>query len=228
MEEDDGSLDGIVFRNIHKESTVDDMYGDVNSQDNGSCASDKSRDKAKDRIQIDQKNIVYDDAVDGHEIDNLNKDLLHLHNGLEDNVNNDNNKYNYIKQGGIINEQDGQGNHFSDANNNPQAQNGHFGGGNEIDQNIINNDNNNNDNDNKHQNQGGNNNNQVSDDDESYNDPNIYDGNSEDKQQNNHDSAGDWIMILKLKNLKMITLMDMKMMIIMIRMSSIKLRKRLF
>ena len=42
MEEDDGSPDGIVFCNIHKESTVNDMYGDVNSQDSSSCASDKS------------------------------------------------------------------------------------------------------------------------------------------------------------------------------------------
>ena len=34
MGEDDGSPDGIVFCNIHKESTVEDMYRDVDSQDN--------------------------------------------------------------------------------------------------------------------------------------------------------------------------------------------------
>ena len=42
MGEDDGSPDEIVFRNIYKKSTVEDMYGDVDSQDNSSCASDKS------------------------------------------------------------------------------------------------------------------------------------------------------------------------------------------
>ena len=42
MGEDDGSPDGIVFRNMHKESTVDNMYIDVDSQDNSSCVSDKS------------------------------------------------------------------------------------------------------------------------------------------------------------------------------------------
>ena len=42
MREDDESPDGIVFCNIHKESTVEDMYGNVNSQDDSSCASDKS------------------------------------------------------------------------------------------------------------------------------------------------------------------------------------------
>ena len=48
MREDDGSPDGIVFCNIHKESTVDDMYSDVDSQDNSSCASDKSWKTKKD------------------------------------------------------------------------------------------------------------------------------------------------------------------------------------
>ena len=35
MGEDDGSLDGIVSRNILKESTIDDMHGDVDSYDTG-------------------------------------------------------------------------------------------------------------------------------------------------------------------------------------------------
>ena len=64
---------------------------------------------------------MYDDAVDDDEIDNLNKDLLHLRKGLGDNVNNGNNKHEYIKQGEIINEQDGQRNLFGGGNNNPQA-----------------------------------------------------------------------------------------------------------
>ena len=53
MGEDDGSPDGIVFRNILKESTINDIYGDVDSQDNSSCASDKSWGKVKDDGQID-------------------------------------------------------------------------------------------------------------------------------------------------------------------------------
>lgn len=40
--ENDGSLDGIVFHNIHKESTVEDIYRDTGSQDNSRCASNKS------------------------------------------------------------------------------------------------------------------------------------------------------------------------------------------
>ena len=48
MGKDDGSPDGIIFCNIHKESTVEDMYGDVDSQDNSSCASDKSWEMKKD------------------------------------------------------------------------------------------------------------------------------------------------------------------------------------
>ena len=35
---DDGSLEGIVFCNIHKVLTVEDMYGNVDSQDDSSCA----------------------------------------------------------------------------------------------------------------------------------------------------------------------------------------------
>ena len=62
MGEDDGSPDGIVFCNIHKESTMDDMYGDVDSQDNSSYASDTSWDKKKDGGQTDQKTIVYDNV----------------------------------------------------------------------------------------------------------------------------------------------------------------------
>ena len=44
MGEDGGSPDGIFFCNIHKKSTVEDMYGNVDSQDDSSCASDKSWD----------------------------------------------------------------------------------------------------------------------------------------------------------------------------------------
>ena len=130
--EDDGSPNGLFLCNTLKESTIDDIYGDV--EDNSSCASNKSWDMKKDNGQEDQKNIVYDDAVDNEEINNLNGDGLHLRNDLGDNVNDGNNEYSYIKQGGVVNGQDEQGNHFSGANNNPQAQNTYFGGANELDQ----------------------------------------------------------------------------------------------
>ena len=61
MGENDGSPDGIVFRNIHKESTVKDMYKDIDSQDDSSCASEKSWNMRKGRGQKDQKTIVYDE-----------------------------------------------------------------------------------------------------------------------------------------------------------------------
>ena len=88
--EDDGSPEGIVFCNIHKELTVEDLYGDVDSQDDSSCASDKNWDTKKEGDQEDDKNIVYDDDIEQDEINDLNKDLLHLRNGLEDNINNAN------------------------------------------------------------------------------------------------------------------------------------------
>ena len=149
MKEDDGLPDKIVFRNILKESTIDDMYGDIDSQDNSSCASDKSWGMAKDGGQEDQKNIVHNDAVDSDEINDLNEDGLHLHNGLGNNVNNGNNKHYYIKQGEIINE---QGTHFGNVNNNQQAQNKYFGGANELNQNNINDDDKDNDKDNDNDN----------------------------------------------------------------------------
>ena len=64
---------------------------------------------------------MYDDDADEDEINDLHQDLLHLRNGLGDNINEGNNKHEYIKKGGLVNEQDGQGNHFGNANNNSQA-----------------------------------------------------------------------------------------------------------
>ena len=97
------------------------MYGDVDSQDNSSCASNKSWYLQKDGSQEDQETIVYDDALDDDEIDNLNIELIQLRNGSGDNLNKFNNKQEYIKQGGVVNEQDEQGNHSGGGNNNPQA-----------------------------------------------------------------------------------------------------------
>ena len=99
----------------------------------------------KDGVQLDQKNIVHDGAVDYDKIDNLNKDEVHLHNGRGVNINDGNTKYNYIKQGGVINQQDGQENHVGGTNNKPQAQNENFIGVNELDQNSVDNKGNNND-----------------------------------------------------------------------------------
>ena len=82
----------------------------------------------KDGGLIDQKTISHNNAVNDDKIDDLNKendlneeDGLHLCNGLADNNNNDDNNNNYIKQRGVIYQQDGQEKHFGGANNNPQA-----------------------------------------------------------------------------------------------------------
>ena len=86
------------------------------------------------------KNIVYDDNMEPDEINELNEDLLHLCNGLGDNINNANNKLQYIEEGGKLNEDEGQKrNHFGNANNVPLANNiplaqhEHFGGANNND-----------------------------------------------------------------------------------------------
>ena len=57
MREDDRLPEGIVFCNIHKETTVEDMYSNVDSQADSSCASDKSWDMKKDGNQEDNKYI---------------------------------------------------------------------------------------------------------------------------------------------------------------------------
>ena len=69
---------------------MEDLYNNVNSQDDSSCSSDKSWDMKKDGDQEDDKNIVYDDDLEQDKINDLNKDLLHLRNGLGDNTNDGN------------------------------------------------------------------------------------------------------------------------------------------
>ena len=159
---DEGMPDVIVFGNIFKESNLDDMYRDVNSKGDSICVSNKSWIMSKNGDQEDQKNIVYDDAVDDNKIDNLNKeDVLHLHDGLADNNNNDDNNNNYIKHNGVINQQDGQEIHFSGADNNQQAQEENFGEMNELDPNNMNKGEEHDKAGNKVQNQGGNSNNHA-------------------------------------------------------------------
>ena len=55
--EEEGMPNQIHFSNIHKESTLDDLYGDIETQDDSSCASDESWDMPKNG-EIDLKNIV--------------------------------------------------------------------------------------------------------------------------------------------------------------------------
>ena len=100
---------------------MEDIYGNVDSQDKSSCASDKIWDMKKEGDKEDDKNIVYDDDMEQDEINDLNKDLLHLHNGLGDNINDANNKHQYIEKGGILNEDEEQRNHFGNAKNIPLA-----------------------------------------------------------------------------------------------------------
>ena len=93
---EDGSLEGILFCNVHKVLIVEDLYKDVNSQDNSNCASNQSWEMKKNGDQEDDKNIVQDDDMEQNEIDVLNEDLLHLRNGLGDNINNANKEHQYI------------------------------------------------------------------------------------------------------------------------------------
>ena len=183
---DHGSPEGI-FCNIHKELSVEDLYDDFDLQDDSSCASNKSWNSKKDGGQDDNKNIAYDDDMEHDEINDLNEDLLHLRNGLGDNINNTNNKRQYIEEGGILNKDEEQGNHFGNANNIPLGQNEHFGGAN----NKHNDYDENNDINNENQDRGGNNHHQVSDNDKignsSYDDDDRYDDNPKYNDQSDHD-----------------------------------------
>ena len=138
-------------------------------------------------------NIVYNDDVEYDKIDDLNTDLLHLRNGLGDNINDANNKHQYIEEGGIFDEDEGQRNHFGNTNNIllvnniPLGQNGYFGGVDNID-----NDNNKNNNiHNESQNHDRNHGNQISDNDTTGNasndDDDCYDGIPEGNLQYDHD-----------------------------------------
>ena len=157
MGEDDGSPEGTVFRNIHKQLTVEDLYPDVDPDDNSDNASDTNWDKKKHSDeQDDDENILKHDDVDYNEVDDLDEDLLHLRNRFGENINDANNKFQYLQEGGILNEAKGQGNYFDNvnniplANNVPLAQNDHFGGANNGDHDDgINNNNNKNQNNNK-------------------------------------------------------------------------------
>ena len=94
--EQEGMLSGIYFCNIHKESTLGYLYGDIDLEDGSSCTSDESWNIPK-KDEIDLKKIEFDDGVDDDEVDNLvNEDALHLNDGLANNNN-------IIKHIGVIN-----------------------------------------------------------------------------------------------------------------------------
>ena len=80
MGEDDGSQEGLGVCNIRKVLTVEDMYDNVNSQDNSCCASVKSWDMKQDGGQGNDENILYDDDMERDEINDLDEVLLQLHN----------------------------------------------------------------------------------------------------------------------------------------------------
>ena len=51
---------------------------------------------------------IYNDDMEQDEINDLNEDLLHLRNRIGDNINDANNKHQYIEEGGTLNEDKGQ------------------------------------------------------------------------------------------------------------------------
>ena len=113
MGKDDGSPEGILFRNIHKELTVEDLYRDADPDDNNnSNASDTSwENKKHGDVQNDHENIWNHDDVEDDEVKDLIKDVLQLWNGFGENINDANNELQYLQEGGILNKAKGQGNH---------------------------------------------------------------------------------------------------------------------
>ena len=203
--EEEGIPNRIYFCNIHKESTLDDLYGDIDSQDDSSCASNESWDMPKNG-EIDLKKIKFDNAVNDDEVDNLdNEDTLRLNDGLannnnnnnnnNDNNNNNNNNNNNdndndndndnIEHIVIINQQDKQQNHVGIPNNNLQPENDHFKGLGEH---------------HPDDNEEGENNNEhvhILDDDKSDTDYKANGNNLNDNQQYGFDSQGDFGSELK-------------------------------
>ena len=113
---------------------MEDLYHDVNPDDNSNNASDTSwNDKKHGDIQNDDENILDHDDVEGDEVEDLMEDTLQLRSGFGENINNANDELQYLQEGGILNKAKEQDNHFNNANNiplannGPPAQNDHFG-----------------------------------------------------------------------------------------------------
>ena len=214
---DDGSPEeGIVFRNIHHELTVELMYRDVDPDDNSDNASDTSwDDKKHGDVQNDDKNILNrnHDDVEDTEVKDLMEDQLQLQSGFGENINDANNELQYLQEGGILHKAEGQGNHFNNvnniplANNVPPGQDDHFEG-----PNNGNNDDDINGNNDKNQNINENEPNQVSENDdgsmETYDDC-EYDNALEVNNENNHYSEDEKVMIITLMNLKLMIKIEM-------------------
>ena len=83
---DDGSPEeGIVFHNVHHELHVEDMYRDVDPDDNSNNASSTSWDnKNHGDVQNDDENILNHnhDNVEDDEVKDLMKDQLQLWSGF--------------------------------------------------------------------------------------------------------------------------------------------------
>ena len=70
---------GIEFLNIHKESTLSDLFADEDLNDDDSNASDKDwgdRKNPEEDLQVATFNRDVDDSVDGTEVQDLNIDHI--------------------------------------------------------------------------------------------------------------------------------------------------------
>ena len=95
---DDGSPEeGIVFRYTHHALTVEDLYHNIDPDDNSNNASDTSwDDKKHGDIQNDDKNILDHDDVEGDEVEDLMEDTLQLRSRFGENINNANDELQYL------------------------------------------------------------------------------------------------------------------------------------
>ena len=123
MGRQEGMLDAIKFCNIHKESSLLDLYIDDDFQEDKSCVFDtcNSNQKKEENTEKDLKKLEFDINVDDNEIKDLNDEhALHLNDGLADNTNTD------IEDIEFINKNDDQHNHFGAPDDSIQQQNHHF------------------------------------------------------------------------------------------------------
>ena len=81
------------FCNIHHELTVEDMYRDVDPDDNSNNASNTSWDNKKHGdVRNNDENILNHDDVEDDEVEDLMEDQLQVHSGFGENINDANNE----------------------------------------------------------------------------------------------------------------------------------------
>ena len=83
--EHDDMPTGIEFRNMHKESTISDLFADEDLNDDNSNASDQDWGDNKNH-EDDLQMITFDNDVDDTEVQDLNienEDMPHLHYGSD-------------------------------------------------------------------------------------------------------------------------------------------------